>query len=449
MKSPNRASRPAKSPQAHSPRTFGLNLRAQVIQTLAQVVRGQSLSVLLPALLDAVTERDRALAHELVLGSCRQWFALSAVLAPMVSQTPNPIVEAALICGSYQLAYTRIPPHAAMSETIDAVRQLNQPQAAGFVNAVLRRFQRELSQLSAQLDQHSSLPEWLSQQLLQDWPDQASALAETLRGAAPIFLRVNRRQYSRAHYLELLGSTGIEAEAISTPDGIRLQQSVSITQLPGYVEGWFSVQDANAQLAASLLGNLDGKVVLDACAAPGGKTAHVLEWFQPESLTALDADPIRLKRVEDTVQRLNLTELCPITYKATNAATWPAPQPFDAILLDAPCTATGVLRRHPDIRLLRQPTDVIQTIALQKRLLDHLWLMLKPGGVLVYVTCSLLKAENETQIADFLARTPDARELLIDEHWGETRPNGRQCFPTADGGDGFYYARLIKHTAPV
>jgi 16S rRNA (cytosine967-C5)-methyltransferase len=213
--------------------------------------------------------------------------------------------------------------------------------------------------------------------------------------------------------------------------------------LVGFHDGWFSVQDDHAQLCAELFDDLNDKRVLDACAAPGGKTAHLLEKFDLKHMTALDSDAERLKRVSENLARLQLLDHRVVT-QATNAATWQAEQLFDSILLDAPCTATGVLRRHPDIRLLRQAGDVDQTARLQAKLLNNLWKQLKVGGELVYVTCSLLKAENEQQIAAFLARTPSAVEVQIEADWGQTRPHGRQLFPLSEGGDGFYFAKLRK-----
>ena len=446
MTSPSNPSHPkTRGPtHSHAPR----NLRAQAIDSLHRVVQGRSLSTVLPAAQTHTAERDRALLQELVMGSARQWFALEAVIAPMLASPPRPILQAALIVGGYQIFFTRIPAHAAISETVEAVKQLGQKNAAGLINAILRRLLREQDSLRPALEQHHGLPDWLASQLQQDWPARFTALAAELRQSAPLFLRVNRRQRSRDAYLHLLHQQDLDAAPTRRPEGIVLLDSASVTQLPGYAEGWFAVQDDHAQLCAGLFGDLDGKSVLDACAAPGGKTCHLLEQFTPRQLTALDSDAQRLTRVEENLKRLQLQDLCPITLKATNAATWPAPERFDAILLDAPCTATGVLRRHPDIRLLRKPDDVAQTVALQARLLNQLWNQLQPGGMLLYVTCSLLKAENEQQMADFLARTPDAREQPIDADWGEARPRGRQCFPAPEAGDGFYFCRLIKQPAP-
>lgn len=426
------------------PRKARLNLRAQAIQLIHQVQQGQSLSAVLPAALDKTAERDRALLNELVNGTLRYWFTLRHGIQPLLSKPlKDDVVEAALYLGAYQLLQTRIPPHAALGETVEAVKQLGKVPAAGLVNAILRRLHREQEIIATTLATHHGLPDWLARQLKTDWPTQFDALASALQQAAPLFLRANQRQIARDGYLEQLAQAEIEAVATTLPDGIQLTQSARVTALPGFASGWFSVQDENAQRCASLLGDLTGKTVLDACAAPGGKTAHLLEKYDVARMVALDHDGKRLQRVRDNLVRLQLLHQ-PVDLIEADATCWQAKEPFDAILLDAPCTATGVLRRHPDIRLLRQPQDVVQTVQLQAKLLKHLWTLLAPGGHLLYVTCSLLKAENEQQIQAFLQQTPDAQAVPIKGEWGEARPVGRQCFPKADGGDGFYFALLCK-----
>ncbi len=434
------------------PRPVALNLRAQVIRVIVSVQAGESLNTLLPSALEKTSERDRGLLNELVMGTLRHWFALDAVLQPMLARplTDNR-VQAALHLGIYQIFQTRIPPHAAISETVDAAKQLGQEKASGLVNALLRRTLREQPALQDVFEQHHALPDWLAGQLKKDWGDEWRGLAESLRHSAPLFLRVNKRQRTRTGYQDALALQSVNSNATDshTPEAIQLLQHVSIPSLPGYLEGWFSVQDLNAQRCAALFNDLDfkgldGKVVLDACAAPGGKTAHLLEQYTPQKLIALDSDSYRLKRVRENLNRLELFDQNRVTVTTADATTWVAETPVDAILLDAPCSATGVLRRHPDIRLLRLETDIAQTVALQATLLDHLWTQLNVGGRLVYITCSVLKAENEDQISAFLERTPNAVEKPILADWGIQRPLGRQCFPATDRGDGFYFAVLDK-----
>jgi 16S rRNA (cytosine967-C5)-methyltransferase len=334
---------------------------------------------------------------------------------------------------------------------VDAAKQLGQEKASGLVNALLRRTLREQTELQEIFEQHHALPDWLAKQLKKDWGDEWRGLAESLRHSAPLFLRVNKRQRTRTGYLDALALQGVNSNATdqSTPDAIQLLQHVNIPSLPGYLEGWFSVQDLNAQRCSALFNDadfkgLDGKVILDACSAPGGKTAHLLEQYTPQKMIALDSDSYRLKRVRENLNRLELFDQTRVTVTTADASEWVAEAPVDAILLDAPCSATGVLRRHPDIRLLRLETDIAQTVELQAKLLDHLWSQLKVGGRLVYITCSLLKSENEDQIAAFLKRTSNAVEKPIVANWGMQRPIGRQCFPATDSGDGFYFAVLDK-----
>jgi 16S rRNA (cytosine967-C5)-methyltransferase len=429
-----------------------LNLRAQVIRVIIAVIDGQSLSQLLPAALEKTIERDRGLFNELVMGTLRHWFALDAVLQPMLARPLiDARVQAALHLGLYQILQTRIPAHAAISETVDAAKQLGQEKASGLVNAILRTTLREQADKEEIFNGHHALPDWLADQLAADWGDAWVDIAESLRHSAPLFLRINKRQRTSKAYLDALALHGVNANSTdsSTPDAIQLLQHVNIPSLPGYLEGWFSVQDQNAQRCAALFNDahfngLDGKVVVDACAAPGGKTAHLLEQYSPSKLYALDNDSYRLKRVRENLNRLELFDQTRVTVATADAETWIADEPVDAILLDAPCSATGVLRRHPDIRLLRMASDIAQTVVIQAQLLDHLWTQLKVGGRLVYITCSLLKDENELQIKAFLARTANAVERPIVADWGVQRDFGRQCFPTVDGGDGFYFAVLDK-----
>ncbi len=423
-----------------------LNLRAQVIRTLLAVQQGQSLSSILPLHLAKVNERDRALFHELVLGSLRQWFALKSITLPLlVKPLNNETVETCLYVGLYQLLCTRIAPHAAISETVDATKQLGFQALGGVVNAILRRVSRETSDFQHALQQAHGLPSWLYKRLKKDWPEQIDHLCQELKQAAPLTLRVNQRQIGRDAYLNKLQGLDIQARACSYSSvGIVLEQSVQISELPGYEQGWFSVQDEHAQLCAQILPDLTGKTVVDACAAPGGKTAHLLEKYNLAQLTALDQDAKRLLRVSENLERLQLTTGTEVEIVAADATEWTAPAALDCIVLDAPCSAIGVLRRHPDIRLLRQSSDIAQTIELQQQILRHMWQQLKVGGHLLYITCSILKAENEQQMQNFFAEHLDAKEIKIDAAWGIEQTHGRQLLPTAQGGDGFFYCLIQK-----
>ena len=423
-----------------------LNLRAQVIRTLLAVQQGQSLASILPVHLSKVAERDRALFHELVLGTLRQWYALKSITLPLlVKPLNNETVETCLYVGLYQVLCTRVASHAAISETVTAAKQLGYEALSGVVNAILRRVSRETSEFQTALAQAHGLPSWLYKRLKKDWPEQLEQLTNTLKQTAPLTLRVNTRQISRDDYLEILQEQEIAAEACTVSEvGIVMLQNVHIPDLPGFDEGVFSVQDEHAQLCAMLLPNLDGKVVVDACAAPGGKTAHLLEKFQPKKLIALDQDAKRLLRVSENLERLQLNQEAQVEILAADATTWNASEAVDCIVLDAPCSAIGVLRRHPDIRLLRQSSDIQQTVALQQQILQQMWQQLKVGGTLLYITCSVLKAENEQQMQQFFAEHQNAKEVKIDANWGITQLYGRQLLPQEGRGDGFYYCRIEK-----
>ena len=423
-----------------------LNLRAQVIRTLLAVQQGQSLASILPVHLSKVAERDRALFHELVLGTLRQWYALKSITLPLlVKPLNNETVETCLYVGLYQVLCTRVASHAAISETVTAAKQLGYEALSGVVNAILRRVSRETSEFQTALAQAHGLPSWLYKRLKKDWPEQLEQLTQTLKQTAPLTLRVNTRQISRDDYLEILQEQEIAAEACTVSAvGIVMLQNVHIPDLPGFDEGVFSIQDEHAQLCATLLPNLDGKVVVDACAAPGGKTAHLLEKFQPKKLIALDQDAKRLLRVSENLERLQLNQEAQVEILAADATTWNASEAVDCIVLDAPCSAIGVLRRHPDIRLLRQSGDIQQTVALQQQILQQMWQQLKVGGTLLYITCSVLKAENEQQMQQFFAEHQNAKEVKIDANWGITQLYGRQLLPQEGRGDGFYYCRIEK-----
>ena len=315
--------------------------------------------------------------------------------------------------------------------------------------------QREREALEAKADAHpvgrTAHPAWLLEQLQQDWPDDWEAIVEANNSRAPMTLRVNARRGSRAAYLEKLAAADIDAIAHPLAvDGISLEKPTDVSKLPGFVNGEVSVQDAAAQLVADVMHPEAGQRIVDACAAPGGKTGHLLE-RQPDigALIALDRDPDRLDRVAENLARLELSA----TLKAADAARldewWQPelanePEPFDIVLLDAPCSGTGVIRRHPDIKLLRRAKDIASLESQQARLMDALWQTLKPGGRLVYTTCSVLRAENERQVSNFIQRHDDAVSLPIAVDWGRPAGFGRQVLPGEAGMDGFYYAVLLK-----
>jgi len=433
-----------------------MNPRLAAARALAAVLSGKaSLNSSLPAQLDKVDERDRGLTQDLAFGTAR-WQPRLDLLAEQLLQKPfkaaDADVQALLLVGLYQLFYTRIPAHAAIGETVGCADKLKKPWAKGLLNAVLRRAQREGEALLAGMERdpvvRTAHPRWLQKSLKAFWPEQWEAICAANNAHPPMILRVNRRHHSRDAYLALLVEAGIAASACQfSRDGIVLAEACDVRGLPGFAEGWVSVQDEAAQLSADLLELAPGQRVLDACCAPGGKTCHLLEAEAGLAhLVAIDLEAKRLTRVRENLDRLQLdAEL--IACDARNTASWWDGKPFQRILLDAPCSATGVIRRHPDIKLTRQADDIPALAALQGELLDALWPTLEVGGMLLYATCSSLPTENTEVIGAFLARTPGARELDLATEAGLRQPHGRQLLAQEGGHDGFYYAKLIKIAA--
>lgn len=433
-----------------------MNPRLAAARALAAVLSGKaSLNSSLPAQLDKVDERDRGLTQDLAFGTAR-WQPRLDLLAAQLLQKPfkaaDADVQALLLVGLYQLFYTRIPAHAAIGETVGCADKLKKPWAKGLLNAVLRRAQREGEELLAGMERdpvvRTAHPRWLQKSLKAFWPEQWEAICAANNAHPPMILRVNRRHHSRDAYLALLAEAGVGASACQfSRDGIVLAEACDVRGLPGFAEGWVSVQDEAAQLSADLLELAPGQRVLDACCAPGGKTCHLLEAEAGLAhLVAIDLEAKRLTRVRENLERLQLdAEL--IACDARDTASWWDGKPFQRILLDAPCSATGVIRRHPDIKLTRQADDIPALAALQGELLDALWPTLEVGGMLLYATCSSLPSENTEVIDAFLARTPGARELDLATEAGLRQPHGRQLLAQEGGHDGFYYAKLIKIAA--
>jgi 16S rRNA (cytosine967-C5)-methyltransferase len=436
-----------------------MNPRAVAAKVIADVV-GSNIQ-LNDALLrqsDALTHSaDQPLLQELSYGVLRWWFPLRETALAFLKAPPKRKdfdVFCLLLVGLYQLQHTRIPPHAAVSETVAAVRQLNKAWADKLLNAVLRRYLRQseegegigsLSLQALSLQARYAHPSWLLEKLQTAWPEFWTDIVTANNERPPMTLRANRQQITGEDYLKQLHGKGIQAEAAPyVPDGILLAHPTSVENLPGFHQGLVSVQDSAAQLAAGLLQTEAGQRVLDVCAAPGGKTAHLLETTtQLSQMVALDVDPHRLQRVEDNLRRLKLNATL-IRGDATKPQSWWDGVLFDRILLDAPCSATGVIRRHPDIKVLRQAKDITRIAQLQRQILDAVWSLLKPGGMLLYATCSVLPEENEKQMALFVERNNNACYQSISAPWGHKRPYGRQIFPGENHMDGFYYACMVK-----
>ncbi|WP_353632007.1 16S rRNA (cytosine(967)-C(5))-methyltransferase RsmB [Pseudomonas canadensis] len=433
-----------------------MNPRLAAAKALAAVLNGKaSLNSSLPTQLDKVEDRDRGFTQDLAFGTAR-WQPRLSALATKLLQKPfkaaDADVEALLLVGLYQLLYTRVPAHAAIGETVGCADKLKKPWAKALLNAVLRRAQRENEALLAELEHdpvvRTAHPRWLQKSLKAFWPEQWEAICAANNAHPPMILRVNRRHHSRDAYLQLLNEAGINATpCVYSVDGIVLEAATDVRSLPGFAEGWISVQDEAAQLAADLLDLAPGQRVLDACCAPGGKTCHILEVEKDlAGVVAVDLEAKRLVRVRENLARLGLSaEL--IAADGRDTATWWDGKPFQRILLDAPCSATGVIRRHPDIKLTRQPDDIAALAVLQGELLDAMWPTLEVGGILLYATCSTLPTENTEVIEAFLARTSGARELDLATTAGIKQPHGRQLLAQEGGHDGFYYAKLIKIAA--
>ncbi|MFK3684308.1 16S rRNA (cytosine(967)-C(5))-methyltransferase RsmB [Pseudomonas sp. NPDC088890] len=433
-----------------------MNPRLAAARALAAVLSGKaSLNSSLPAQLDKVDERDRGLTQDLAFGTAR-WQPRLELLAEKLLQKPFKAadcdVQALLLVGLYQLFYTRIPAHAAIGETVGCADKLKKPWAKALLNAVLRRAQREGEEILAGMERdpvvRTAHPRWLQKSLKAFWPEQWEAICAANNAHPPMILRVNRRHHSRDAYLALLAEAGITASACQySRDGIVLEAACDVRGLPGFADGWVSVQDEAAQLAADLLDLAPGQRVLDACCAPGGKTCHLLEAEQGLSeVVAIDLEAKRLTRVRENLDRLQLDAKL-IACDARETAAWWDGKQFQRILLDAPCSATGVIRRHPDIKLTRQADDIPALASLQGELLDALWPTLEVGGMLLYATCSSLPTENTEVIDAFLARTPGARELDLATTAGLRQAHGRQLLAQEGGHDGFYYAKLIKIAA--
>jgi 16S rRNA (cytosine967-C5)-methyltransferase len=404
-------------------------------------MRGRSLDAALTFDPQA-TRQERGLLRALTYDSIRWYLRLDALLDRLLArpgQKLEPNVRALAIVGLCQLLYTEIPAHAAVAETVEAARHLGHARAAGFINAVLRRCQREHEQLGAQIDRDVAVrtahPRWLVDALEADWGEQAEALLAANNQRPPFWVRVNRRRMSGAQYRARLAASGIAvANSMYDDEALLLADAVDVADLPGFADGDVSIQDAAAQLGARLVAPEPGERILDACAAPGGKTGHLLE-LQPElaELVAVDVSSERLTRIADNLHRLGLSATL-AAGDATEPAGWWDGRPFQRILLDVPCSATGVIRRHPDIKLLRRRDDIAPLAARQLQLLRSVWALLAPGGRLVYASCSALQAETVAVVEAFKATDAQARE---------TTAAVRIAAGTA-GMDGFYYACLEK-----
>lgn len=400
---------------------------------------------------------EYSLIQESCYGCCRWFFLLEALLGkllykPLKKQDSD--LKCLLICALYQLRELEVAEYAVINESVSAVKAMKKPWAKGLVNAVLRAYQRKREELEQSLKTSEgrgqlSFPVWLESEISNQWPVQAKEIFNNSNQRPPMTLRVNSSQTTRADYLELLSAEGIAAVPGSLSESaVYLQKPRSVTDIPSFSEGRASVQDEASQLVPRLLQLKPGQRILDACAAPGGKSCHILECERSlTSITSIDKNQSKLDRIEENLQRLGLDANL-LAADAREVEQWWDGKPFDRILIDAPCSATGVIRRHPDIKLLRKLADIENLAQTQLQLLTALWPCLKPGGLLLYTTCSLLKQENEEIVKRFLESSDSAKYEAIAADWGVECAFGRQLFPgTSLGPDGFFYAVLRKCSA--
>ena len=422
-----------------------MNARLAALQVLCAVINeGRSLS----DSLKKIPSQDPSFVQALCYGVCRWYDSLDFILGKLLSRRLKPKdhdIYCLLLMGIFQLREMGVPAHAVVSETVTVTQFVKKPWAKALVNGVLRNYLRKRGEIEqAVLKDKIAVyahPQWLIEKIQAAWPENWQTILKANNQFPPFALRANMLKNTRESYLKVLAKPAIIIA--ETQAGFVLETPVNVQDLPGFAAGKVSVQDGGAQLAAELLELSPGLRVLDACAAPGGKSCHMLEIAPTVHLVAVDHDVDRVVKIEENLKRLQLQATC-IAKDVTDTGSWWDGRLFDRILLDAPCSATGVIRRHPDIKLLRKPDDVNNLNDIQANLLKTVWMMLKPGGLLLYVTCSILPAENSDMVANFLQTTSSAAEVEMQASWGIACVVGRQILPGMHGMDGFYFAKLRK-----
>ncbi len=432
-----------------------INIREIAARVIYQVTEGHSLAECLRDELEAIKnkKRDCAFVQAVSYGVCRHYATLDVILSHLLKKpmkADDTDVHALIMVGLYQLRYMRVPQHAAVAETVNASAVLGKAWARGFINAILREYLREHEKIEVliELDEEAQLahPMWWIDATKKAWPNDWKSILNANNEHPPFSLRINAAKTTREKYLAENSAkiTGSITPIAETEQGITLEAAIPVEDIPGFNQGVVSVQDGAAQLAASLLELKPNLRVLDACAAPGGKLTHILELCpELEACVAIESEAARMHLIHDNLKRLKQDATC-ICADAGIVKKWWDGKLFDRILLDAPCSASGVIRRHPDIKLLRQPTDIETLSAKQLDLLKALWPLLAPGGIFLYATCSIFPEENADVLRRFMAETPDASEKPLPETFGVKCEIGRQILPGQHGMDGFYYAKLVK-----
>jgi 16S rRNA (cytosine967-C5)-methyltransferase len=432
-----------KKQRKQNPRLAALQAISEVLDSDKNLAESEAFSQLRDG-------RDNALARHLAYGVLRwlnalEWLAAELLSKPLKKR--ESAVQRLILIGLQQLWHDQTASHAAINETAECARVLGKPWAVGVINAVLRRFQREQTQLLdklAQTPQQYAHPKWMLKEIQESWPEQWQAIVEANNLQAPMWMRINRQRANEASLKADLKTAGFEVNDHQyAKDAISIRPAAAVTRIPGFENGKLSVQDPAAQLARDLLAPEAGDRILDACAAPGGKTAHLLETCADIDLTVLDRQASRVEQIHQNLERLGL-KADTVVADLADVKSWWKGQGFNKILLDAPCSATGVIRRHPEIKWLRSRDDVDAVVKIQADLLDASWSVLEAGGMLVYATCSVFKRENESQVELFLQRHTDAKLEKPTVEWGMVRPFGTQIFPGESRMDGFFYAVLRK-----
>ncbi len=430
-----------------------MNVRYLAVKAITPLLQqSSSLKYTLKTQLRDCPEQQRPFLQELCYGSMRHLTQLNAFLDQISAKkikAKDQDVKATILIGIYQLYKLNTPEHAAISETVDVCQLLNKRWATAFVNATLRRFQREQTQLTESLQLINSFnfnhPDWYIEKLKHNWPTQWQDILRANDQHPPLTLRVNTQLVSRETLISKLSKEGIDSfETEYSKFGITLSKPTDIVSTEVFQQGLISVQDEAPQLAAELIDPQNDDLILDACSAPGGKLLHILELTKGMNteVQGLELEQHRADRIKENFDRLDLQ--CQIHIADATQKDWWDGRLYDKILLDTPCSATAVIRRNPDIKVMRQSEDIHQLAKLQKQIIANMWAMLAKGGTLVYATCSIFQQENERLIASFCKENEDAIHTPIDAGWGMQREFGRQLFPVNEKHDGFYYAVLKK-----